>query len=333
MKAFVFERRLALEELTPVERPIPTPKPNEILVAMRAVALNFRDLAIARGQYGAFACPLVPLSDGAGEVVACGSAVTRFAKGDLVCAAYVPDWIDGPASERVARRRLGGPVDGVLAEYVCIDEAAAVRAPAHLDAREAATLPVAAVTAYQALFREARLSPGDTVAVQGSGGLSLFVVQLAIAAGARVLVLARDGSRRERLERLGAEVVVVSDARWDGPVRAATQGEGADVFVDVVGGASLGSAVEATRFGKTLLVLGFVSGKQSELDLVAMIRRAITLRAVSGGSRDSFEALTRTMQNQKIRPVIDRVFPLRDVRGAFEHLAVGRPFGKVVIEF
>ena len=333
MKAFVFEKRLALEELTPVERPIPTPKPNEILVAMRAVALNFRDLAIARGQYGNFACPLVPLSDGAGEVVACGSAVTRFAKGDLVCPVYVPDWIDGAVNERIARRRLGGPVDGVLAEYVCLDEAAAVRAPAHLDAREAATLPVAAVTAYQALFREAGLAPGDTVAVQGSGGLSLFVTELALAVGARALVLTRDASRRERIEQLGAEVLVAEDARWDGPVLAATDGEGADVFVDVVGGSSLRNAVAATRFGKSLLLLGFAAGQQSELDLVAMIRRAITLRAVSGGSRESFEALTRTMQNQKIRPVIDRVFKLRDLRAAFDHLANGRPFGKIVVEF
>ncbi|HET9933366.1 MAG TPA: NAD(P)-dependent alcohol dehydrogenase [Polyangiaceae bacterium] len=333
MKAYVFEKRLALDELKPVERPIPTPKSHEILVAMRAVSLNFRDLAIARGDYGNFPCPLVPLSDGAGEVVACGASVTRFSKGDLVCAAYVPDWIDGPVSERVARRRLGGPSDGVLAEYICVDESAAVRAPAHFDAREAATLPVAAVTAYEALFRGARLAPGDVVAVQGSGGLSLSVLQLARAVGARVLALTRDDSRRERLERLGAEVFVVSDSRWDVPLRAATNGEGVDVFVDVVGGPSLQAAVNSTRFGKTLLLLGFVAGQQSEVDLVGAIRRAITLRAVSGGSRESFEALTRGLQNWQLRPVIDRVFALRDLHAAFEHLARGRPFGKVVVEF
>jgi NADPH:quinone reductase-like Zn-dependent oxidoreductase len=332
MNTVVLETRLALDDLRVVERPTPTPGPRDLLLRMRAASLNYRDLAIARGEYGAVTLPLVPLSDGAGEVVATGHEVRRFRPGDLVCPAYVPDWIEGPIDEAKGQRRLGGTAPGVLAEWVTVAEDAAVRAPAHLGPREAATLPVAAVSAWQALFVAGGLKGGETVAVQGSGGASLFAVQLAHAAGARVLSLLRDPARAPRLEALGAEVVDASGADWPARLRAATGGRGVDLFLDVVGGPALDGTIAATRVGGTVLLFGFVGGTTAPLDLVAAIRRSVTLRAVSGGSRRSFEDLVAFLERHQLAPVLDRVFPWREVRQAYHWLAAGRPLGKVVLD-
>lgn len=334
MKTLLYQDRISLDTLTLVERPVPEPGPRELLLRMRAVALNYRDLAIARGTYGAFSAPLVPLSDGAGEVVALGRGVTRFRTGDLVCPAYVPDWIDGPVRPEFARRRLGGPSDGVAAEYVVVGEEAAVRAPAHLDAREAATLPIAAVTAWQVLFQDAAVRPGETVAVQGTGGVSLFVAQLAQAAGARALVLTRGAERAARVRALGFTALdTQATPDWAPRVLAETGGRGADVFVDVVGGDALARAVDATRVGGTVAIVGFVGGQTAPLDVATALRRAVTLRAASAGSRASFEALGRALAATGIRPIIDRVLPFSQAAEAFTALESGRPFGKIVLSF
>ena len=314
---------------------MPEPGPREILLRMRAVALNYRDLAIARGTYGAFTAPLVPLSDGAGEVVALGRGATRFRTGDLVCPAYVPDWIDGPVRPAFARRRLGGPSDGVAAEYVVVSEEAAVHAPAHLDAREAATLPIAAVTAWQVLFQDAAVRPGETVAVQGTGGVSLFVAQLAQAAGARALLLTRGAERAARVRALGFTALDTEETGdtpdWVPRVLAETGGRGADVFVDVVGGDALARAVAATRVGGTVALVGFVGGQTASIDLATALRRAVTLRAASAGSRTSFEALGRALTAASIRPIVDRVLPFSRAAEALTVLESGRPFGKIVL--
>ena len=267
--------------MRPVEQPAPDSRAGQLLLRMRAASLNYRDLSIARGEYGSYRLPLVPVSDGAGTVIAVGSGVRRFQVGDLVCPSYVPDWIGGSIQEKTAMRRLGGPADGVLRELMCVDEDAAVHAPAHLDAGEAATLPIAGVTAWEALFANGAAAAGQTVAVQGSGGVSLFVVQLARAAGVRVLSLLRGGGRRERLERLGAEVFDGEQPDWPEQVRSATGGRGVDLFIDVVGGPMLPQAIAATRVGGSVVLLGYVGGTSVTLNLLQVIRRAVTLRAVS----------------------------------------------------
>jgi NADPH:quinone reductase-like Zn-dependent oxidoreductase len=333
MKAFVFENRLALDDLRLIDRPAPAPGPRQILLRMQAASLNYRDLSIAGGDYGSYPLPLVPLSDGAGTVVDLGAEVRRFRVGDLASPAYVPDWISGPIQRETAVRRLGGPADGVLSELICVDEEAAVRAPAHLSAIEAATLPIAGVTAWQVMFADGGLTAGQTLAVQGSGGVSLFVVQLARAAGVRVLSLLRGGGRRAVLEALGAEVVDSTQADWPDQLRAATGGRGVDLFVDVVGGTMLPGVIAATRMGGSVVLLGYVGGRSVTLDLIQVIRSGVILRAVSGGSRTSFEQLVRFMEVHELRPFVAARFAFGDVRAAYQYLASAKPVGKVVIDF
>ncbi|HSO34636.1 MAG TPA: NAD(P)-dependent alcohol dehydrogenase [Labilithrix sp.] len=335
MNVHTFRTRISLDDLATERRPVPFVGPGDVLLHMRAASLNYRDLAIARGEYGAYSAPLVPLSDGAGHIVAVGSAVRDLAVGELACPAYVPDWSGGAVDERVARRRLGGPDDGVLAEYVLVDQRALVRAPSHLDATEAATLPIAGVSAWQALFADGKVSPGEVVAVQGTGGVSLFVALLARAAGARVVMVVRDRTRVDLVHgRIGDDVIAIDSSAspdWQLEVLHVTAGRGVDLFVDLLGGEALGRAIASTRVGGTVSAMGFVLGRSAQLDLTALIRRAITIRATSGGSRASFEGLVRTMEAHRLRPIVDRVFPQSQLRQAYDHLARGRPFGKVVV--
>lgn len=335
MKAIAFADRIDLDALTLTERPIPEPGPRDLLLRMRAASLNYRDLAIARRTYGSFAAPLVPVSDGVGEVVAIGSEVRRFAVGDRVCPTYVPDWIAGEPTEEAARRRLGGPIDGVLAEYVRVHEDAAVRAPAHLTDVEAATLPIAGVTAWHALFVAGRVQPGDTVVVQGTGGVSLFALALARLAGARVLVTSSSPDKLARARDLGAAEGIDYRATpaWDARVLELTSGRGADHVIDVAGGDGLGRSIAAARVGGTVSLIGFIAGMSSTLDLAAAMRRVVRIQAISVGSRASFESLARALELHRTRPVVDRVFAFEDARAAYDHLARGGHFGKVAISF
>lgn len=333
MKTYRYRDRIAFDRLELADVPTPTPGPRELLLRIRAVSLNYRDLAIARDGYGGFAAPLVPLSDAAGEVVARGADVTRFEVGELVIPTFAPDWLDGPARPELVKRRLGGPTDGVLGEYLVVDEQATVRAPAHLGATEAATLSIAALTAWQAVFLDAAIRSGETVAVHGTGGVALFVVQLARAAGVTPIVIARGSERAARVAALGALAIDShADPAWERRVLALTDQRGADVFVDVVGGDELPRAVTATRLGGTIALVGFAAGTTTTLALPSIISRSLTLRAVSVGNRTAFTGLVRALEASRIRPVIDCVFPFERARDAFHHLETGRPFGKVVIE-
>jgi NADPH:quinone reductase-like Zn-dependent oxidoreductase len=324
-----------LDSLTLVTRPTPRIGPRDLLLRQRAAALNYRDLSIARGEYGAFARPLVLGSDAVSEVVQVGPEVTRFRPGDRVCPIDTPDWLAGPPEERALQRRLGGPMDGVLTELMAVSEEAAVAAPRHLSDPEAAALCGAGVTAWQVLYGASRVAPGETVVVQGTGGVSLFALQLARLGGARVIATSRSAEKLARLQALGAAEVVDTRARpdWDQEVLRLTDGRGADLVVDVIGGGALARSIAACRVGGTVAVLGFLDGRVSPLDLPAAIRRAVTLRTWSGRSREAFEALVRAMESSGLRPVIDRVFELERAREAFEHLASGTLFGKVALRF
>lgn len=333
MKTWIYEDAIRLESLRMIERPDPVPGPHEVVLKMRAASLNYRDLAIARGRYPlGVGAPLVPLSDGAGEVVRIGSEVTRTQVGQLVCPTYVPGWIDGPPTRQNGRRRLGGPSDGVLTEYMLLDEEELVVAPRHLSPEEAATLPIAAVTAWEALFRAGPLAPGDAVAVLGTGGVSLAAIQLARAGGAQVISVTRDDRHVERLRDLGAHAVVPrGESDWPSDVLAVTGGRGADVVIDVVGGPSVARSIAASRVAGRVHLVGFVGATSATIDTFDAIRHAVTVRAESAGSRATFEQMNRAIDLNRVTPVVDRVYPVGEITRAFDRLAERGHFGKVVV--
>ena len=334
MKVYAYAERIALDDLRVMERPEPQPRPHDVVLRMRAAALNYRDLAIAGGNYHVGVTPpLIPVSDGAGEVIAIGTQVTRFRLGDLACPVYLPDWIDGPVSPRVARRRLGGPSDGVLAEFMCVNEEEAVRAPLHLTPEEAATLPVTAVTAWHALYQNACVRPGETVLVQGAGGVSMAAMQLARAGGARVIALTRGTRHVERLRVLGIDDIVTGGDTSDWPAQVVALTGGVDVAVDVAGGSSLARSIAATRTGGRVHLVGYAADTSAVIDIFDAIRHATTIHVATAGSRRSFEALVRVMQMQAIRPVVAKAFPVAAIGPALQHLSAGGHAGKVVLTF
>ncbi len=333
MRAYQFEGDFTPESLRLVERPDPTPGERDIVLRMRAVAVNYRDLAIMRGEYHArVSPPLIPLSDGVGEVVQAGPAVTRFQVGDLACPTYLPRWIDGPLTRDRIERRLGGPNDGVLSELMCLPEHEAVRAPKHLDPAEAATLPVSGVTTWHSLFDLDRLRPDETVLVQGSGGVSTIAIQLATAAGARAIAVTRTDRYADRLRDLGADQVLTTDSSPDWPSRIAghTAG-GVDAAINTAGGPTLTPTIAATRIGGRVHLVGYAAGRLADLDVFTAIQHATTIHLARGGNRTDFESLVETLERHHIRPAVDRVFPLEKLTDAFEHLSHGGHFGKVVI--
>jgi NADPH:quinone reductase-like Zn-dependent oxidoreductase len=273
--------------------------------------------------------PIVPTSDGAGEVIAVGKEVTRLAVGDRVAANFFPRWIDGELSEEAHAAALGGSVDGMLAQEVALDERAWVKLPAHLSFEQAATLPCAGVTAYNALFCAAALRPGDSVLVQGTGGVSIFALQLARAAGANVYATSSSAEKRKRLETLG--VAATFDYRevpkWGDAVRAATGGRGVDVAVEVGGPGTFDQSVAALRYGGTMSILGVLTGTSGPVNTYMIFHKGVRVHGVYVGSVRMFEALNRV----KIEPIIDRVFGFDEARAAYEHLASGKHFGKVVV--
>ncbi|MBJ6764994.1 NAD(P)-dependent alcohol dehydrogenase [Myxococcaceae bacterium JPH2] len=333
MKTYELNAGVSWDALTLTERPLPEPGPHEVRLRMRAVSLNYRDLAILQGTYGNFARPLVPVSDGVGEVEAVGAQVRRFKRGDRVIPLYVPGWLRGRPTEEGMRRKLGGPQDGLLREYACVHEDEAVAAPAHLSDEEAATLPIAGVTAWHALFTEGRVAPGDVVVVQGTGGVSLYALQLARMAGASVVVTSRSPEKLERAVALGATHGVLTRGApdWEARVLELTGGQGADHVVDVVGGESVERSIRAARMGGTVSLVGFLASRAVQFDLALALRKVVRLQAVSTGSREDLEALARALAEHRVHPVVDRVFPFAEVVAALRHLESGAQFGKVVV--
>jgi len=314
------------------ERSAPLLGPGEVRVRVRAASLNFRDLSIARGAKGRGA-PVVPLSDGAGEVVAVGAGVTRHAVGDRVAASFFPTWQDGELSDAHHARALGGGQDGMLAEEVVLQEASWVKLPAHLSFEEGATLPCAGLTAWHALFEATTVRPGDVVLVQGTGGVSIFALQLAKAAGAKVIVTSSSERKRARARELGADHTIdyLADRAWGDTARALTGGRGVDVVVDVGGPGTFGQSVAALRYGGTMSLLGVLTGTKGEISTYGIFHKNLRVAGIYVGSVAMFERMNRALEATCLRPVIDRAFPFEDARAAYEHLAAAGHFGKVVV--
>jgi NADPH:quinone reductase-like Zn-dependent oxidoreductase len=333
MKTALFADAFGLENLRITEAPDPDAAAGQAVVRVRACSLNFRDLLVARGSYGrAVKAPLIPLSDGAGEVTAVGEGVTRVKPGDRVCGAFFQRWIEGELDDEKATSAMGGGINGMLSEKVCLSAEGLVRAPSHLSFEEAATLPCAALTAWNALFRSGRLRPGESVLVQGSGGVSVFALQFANMAGARVIATSSSDVKLERLKAMGAEAGVnyKTTPDWDKSARAFTHGMGVDHVVEVGGAGTLPISFKAVRRAGHIALIGVLAGA-GEVDPRSIFLKSIRLQGIYVGSREMFEDMNRAIESSGMRPVIDRVFDLEQTTDAMRYMESGSHFGKVCI--
>jgi len=334
MKAFEIRGGFGLDNLVLTERPDPRPGHGEVLLRVRAVSLNFRDLLTVRGQYNPKQkLPLIPCSDGAGEVVAVGEGVTRVQPGERVCVSFAPRWIAGEPTREKLRSTLGGPLDGVLAEQVVLSEQGVVRVPDHLTDEEAATLPCAALTAWSALIIEGRLAAGASVLLLGTGGVSIFALQFAKLLGLRAIITSSSDEKLERARQLGADegINYRQTPEWGARVKELTGGIGVDHVVEVGGAGTLKQSLQAVRLGGTVSLIGVLCGNALELPLPLIFMQRVRVQGLLVGSREDFEAMNRAIALHRLKPVIDRVFPFAETRAALELMERGGHFGKICI--
>jgi len=326
-------RDFSIDALKLGERPVPKARRGEILVRIKAASLNYRDLAILTQKYMAtLPLPYVPASDCGAEVVEVGEEVTRFKVGDRVTPLYTQGWHDGyPTPEQRTKRTLGAPLSGVLQDYVVVPAEDAVSIPSNLSDAEAATLPIAALTAWSTL-QEGGIKAGDTVLVQGTGGVALFALQFAKIMGARVVALSSSDEKLGRAKQLGADVGINYRVTpgWGLAVKEATGGRGVDIIVETAG-ATMEQSLAAVAFGGFIGIVGFVAGMKAEIPLRSIIGPMIRIQGIAVGSRARFEAMNRAIALHKLKPVVDSTFPLEKAAEAFRHMEQGKHFGKVVI--
>lgn len=334
MKVWQVARDWSIEGLELAELPEPTPGPGQVTVRMRAASLNYRDLMTVQGKGGVTRLPLIPFSDGAGEVIAVGAGVSRVAAGDRVCPMFFQSWIDGKVSADSRRYALGGTRSGVLQEVMLLDAEGVSRVPAHLSFQEAATLPCAGLTAWRALFEEAGVQPGDTVLVQGTGGVSIFALQFAKLAGASVIVTSSSDAKLERARALGADHIINyrSVPEW-GKAAAEWSGGGVDHVVEVGGKDTFSQSIEAAKVGGNILVIGVLSGFSQQIAIPSLFSKNLHVTGLSVGSRRMFEAMAAAIGRNGMRPVIDRSFGFDAVPEALRLMQQGGHFGKIVVEF
>ena len=336
MKAIVIEGRFGLDHLKLVDRPMPEPGRAEVVLKLRAASLNYRDIDMVKGTYPfKFPLPLVPLSDGVGEVVAVGDGVTRVKKGDRVAGTFWQSWIAGGFDMTETCPQLGGSIDGMLTEYIKLSEEGVVHVPEHLTDEEAATLPCAALTVWQALMTEGHLKAGETVLVQGTGGVGIFALQFAVMCGARTIVTSSSDAKLERAQALGATATInyVRTPEWHPRVRALNGGRGIDHVVEVGGPDSFRQSLQTIRMGGQIHMIGYVGSTKGEVNPLEILYRRAVVRGVPIGSRESFEAMNRAIELHRLQPVVDRVFPWKDFALALRYLAEGKHFGKVALKF
>jgi NADPH:quinone reductase-like Zn-dependent oxidoreductase len=323
-----------LDRLTIGERERPSPGPSQVLLRMRAASLNYRDLLTILGRYNPRqTLPLIPGSDGVGEVIETGRAVRRVAVGDRVAPIFAQGWIEGEPTREQLRSTLGGPLDGVLAEYMVVEEQGVVIIPEHLTDEEGACLPCAAVTAWSALVTQAGIGAGDTVLIQGTGGVSIFALQFAGILGARAIVTSSADEKLERVKGLGAwrTINYRETPRWGRRVKELTDGHGVDLVVEVGGAGTLSQSLEAVRFGGQVSLIGVLAGGAAQLDVVPLLMQNIRVQGILVGHREGFEAMNRAIVQHRLRPVIDRTFELDEVRQGLERMAAGRHLGKLCV--
>jgi len=334
MRVYEIQDSFGLDNLKLTDRPDPVPAPGQVALKVSAASLNYRDLLMVRGHYNPRQpLPLIPCSDGAGVVTAVGDNVSKVAVGDRVASCFFQTWVDGPPTADKLAGTLGGPLDGMLAEQVVLSEDGVVRVPEHLTDLEAATLPCAALTAWSALVEQGQVAVGDTVLVQGTGGVSIFALQIARALGARVIVTSSSDAKLERAREMGAWKTVnyTEDPAWGRTARRLTDGSGVDHVVEVGGAGTLEQSLKAVRVGGQISVIGVLSGVSSELNVIPILMQNIRLQGILVGSRAGFQRMNEVVERHEIRPVIDRTFGFDEAPDAFRHMASGRHFGKICI--
>ncbi len=321
-------------KLTLVDAPVRQPGEHEVLVKVRAVSLNRRDVMIAKGFYPVGANKsLVPLSDGAGEVTAIGSKVSRFKVGDRVAAIFFQRWLSGRPAADVGASALGGSIDGMLSQYVTLHEDGLVAVPAHLSYEEAATLPCAAVTAWNALVTRGRMQSGDNVLLLGTGGVSIFGLQFAAATGAQPIITSSSDEKLARAKSLGAVTTINyrTTPEWDKAVREATGGTGAHQVLEVGGQGTLAKSLASMGGGGHVAIIGGLAGFGGDIPAISLMGRSVSVTGIFVGSRADFEAMNAFITRHKLQPVVDRVFDFKDAQAAYDYMDSGNHFGKLVI--
>jgi NADPH:quinone reductase-like Zn-dependent oxidoreductase len=335
MKVFT-TRGDGIDALKLIETETPEPGPGEVLVKMSEAALNYRDLLVVKGT-GSWKPPAarIPVSDGVGETVAVGENVSRVRVGDRVAGIFLPKWLDGELTAEKFVLPLGGAAaDGVLAEYAIFDEESVVKIPSNLSDEEAATLPCAAVTAWHAVVRRSRVAPGETVLIQGTGGVSLFALQFTHALGGRPIVISSSDEKLSRAKDLGAEATLnyKKFPNWDAKILELTGGKGIDHVIEVVGGENLNRSLNAVRISGSISFIGLLAGLAAPIDTWQFVGKNVELHGIETGSREMFEEMNRFFEEREIKPVIDRIFEFSDAKNALRYLESGAHFGKIVVK-
>jgi NADPH:quinone reductase-like Zn-dependent oxidoreductase len=333
LRAYEIANPTGIDALKMIERPAPRPAHGEVLMRVRATSLNYRDLALVKGGMAPrMKLPLVPVSDGAGEVLEIGSGVTRFKPGDRVAAIFTQNWIAGQPSPNNYSSSLGGGIDGMLSEQVALSENGLVRVPDYLSYEEAASLPCAAVTSWNALVSTGRLKAGDSVLVMGTGGVSIFALQFARMHGARVIATSSSDAKLKKLREMGASDVINyrTDQDWEKRVLELTGGLGVDHIVEIGGAGTLPKSMAAVATGGRISLIGILTGL-GEVNPMPILFKSACVQGILVGSREMFEEMLRAMEANAMRPVIDRCFRLEQAAEAYRYLESGAHFGKICI--
>ncbi|GMU23913.1 MAG: NADPH:quinone oxidoreductase [Phycisphaerae bacterium] len=335
MKAFQIQNAFGFDSLRLVDLPAPQPGPGQVLLRMRALSLNFRDLMVVKGIYNPhIPLPRIPVSDGVGEVVEVGPGASRVRVGQRVAGIFMPGWVEGEPDAAKGQTDLGGTIDGLAAEYVVLHERGVVEVPEHLSDEAAASLPCAAVTAWNALVNSGRLTAGESVLILGTGGVALFALQFAKLHGARVIITSSSDDKLARARDLGADegINYTTTPGWEHRVLELTGGRGVDHVIELGGAGTLGQSLQSVRIGGHVALIGVLTGA-GQANPLPVLMRSIRLQGIFVGSRVMFEAMNRAIALHKLEPVVDRVFPFDELPQALRYMEQGKHFGKIGLRF
>ena len=322
-----------IDALTLIDLPCPQPAAGEVLIRQHAVSLNYLDLALATGQFGAISQPLIPGADSAGEIVELGAGVSGWKRGERVVPGMMSSWHAGEIRAEHHHALRGVTHNGGLAEYAVVPAASLVRIPEFLSWQQAATLPIAATTAWNAIVR-ANIQPGSTVLLLGTGGVSLFALQYAKAAGARVIILSSSNDKLAKVKALGADegINYREDLEWDKRVWQLTDGRGADLVLESVGASTFAKSINAAAYNGNIFVIGFVGGSELELPVLPIMQKMLNIVGNNTGSTANLRAAVRAIETCRIQPQVDRVFAFDEIQKAYLYLQSAGHVGKVVID-